>query len=261
MALTDLTVRLLLIFFPGIICFFIMDAFIVHRDRKAHEILLFSYIYGILSYLIYGLFFIPLRMMTTSVKPGINAPWDLSVFKWLSDPKAQLDVLEIVCASIIGVVLAFILSFCVKKKFLHTIAQRFGVTNKFAETDVWNFSFNMDDARWCVVRDMPNNLMFQGYAQAFSDVGEFSELLLTQVSVYDEKTAELRYEADRIYLARKKDDWTIQFQNLPQGEGTSNAEQNYKARTDDGQADSANAGGNGTEGRAEPAEHDCGSPR
>jgi Family of unknown function (DUF6338) len=259
MALTDLTVRLLLIFFPGIICFLIVDAFTVHRERKAHEIVLFSYIYGILSYLIYGLLFLPLAVIFATLKPGAYKPLDLSVFKWLSDPKAQLDFWEIVFATAIAVCLAFLVSFCIRKKFLHAFAYRLKVTNKFAEADVWNYAFNIDEARWCVVRDMAHNLMFQGYVQAFSDVGDFSELLLTQVSVYDEKMAELRYEADRIYLARKKDDWTIQFQDLPQGQETSNGGQNHEARAQQANADSSDATGYGAEGRSEPTEHN-GSP-
>jgi hypothetical protein len=255
MALTDLTVRLLLIFFPGIICFLILDALIVHRERKTHEILLFTYIYGVLSYFIYGLVFLLFAPVAAIVTRGFRRPWTLSVFKWLSDSNAQLDFWEILFATLIAILLAFVLSYFAKKKTLPRIAHRFKVTNKFAEPDVWNFAFNMDEARWCVVRDMANNLMFQGYAQAFSDVGEFSELLLTQVSVYDEKTAELRYEADRIYLARKKDDWTIQFQDLPQGEGTSNGEGNHKTGADQGNADTAHAVGDRTEGLPEPAEH------
>ena len=203
MGLTDLTVRLMLIFFPGIICFFVFDAFTVHRERKAHEILLLSYIYGIISYFIYGVLLVPLRIMVSFGQRGrFLLPWDLSVFNWLSDSRAQLDFWEIVAATVIAFVLAFILSFFHRKKLLHTLGQRLKVTTKFAELDVWNFAFNLDDARWCVVRDMANQLMFQGYIRAFSDVGEAVELLLTQVSVYDEKTSELCYQADRMYLSR-----------------------------------------------------------
>ena len=88
MGLTDLTVRLMLIFFPGIICFFIVDAFTIHRERKAHEILLLSYIYGILCYFIYGLLFIPLRIVFSFGQQGSHLrPWEISVFNWLSDSR------------------------------------------------------------------------------------------------------------------------------------------------------------------------------
>ena len=126
-------------------------------------------------------------------------------------------------------------------------------TNKFGDVDVWNLAFNMDDARWCVVRDMNNALMFDGYIRAFSDVGENVELLLTQVHVYNEQTAELCYEADRMYLARKRDDLTIQFQiqDLNQGKEPTDGGKNDK-----NSADPSSTGGDGKEGGTESAQHE-----
>ena len=218
MELTDLTVRLLLIFLPGIICYLVVDSLTVHRVRQTHEILIFSYIYGFLSYFSYGLL-----LLALATRFSANRPWvvlkspkslDLSVLRWLSDAKVSLDFLEIVCVTVMSLVLAYILSYCDRKKILHTIAQRTGASKKFGEPDVWNFAFNLNNARWCTVRDFNNKLMFQGYIRAFSDVGESAELLLTDVTVYNESTGELCYQADRMYLSRKKDDLTIQFQDL-----------------------------------------------
>ncbi len=257
MGLTDLTVRLMLIFFPGIVCFFVFDAFTAHRERKAHEILLLSYLYGIVSYFVFGMLSLPIRAIVSLwQRGGCLKAWDLSVFNWLSDSRAQLDLWEIVAATAVAFVLAFVLSYAHRKKLLHALDQRLKVTTKFAELDVWNFAFNLDDARWCVVRDMANHLMFQGYIRAFSDVGEAAEVLLTQVSVFDEKTSELCYQADRMYLARKKDDLTIQFYDTPQGEGVSHGRgQNDQAIAETGNGDSATAGRNGTEGQPESPQH------
>ena len=254
MGLTDLTVRLMLIFFPGIICFFVFDAFTAHRERKVYEILLCSYIYGMLSYFIYGLLLFLGLTISLAWGGGIRS-WKIPVFGWLADVKTELDFLPIAAATVIAFVLAFVLSFCHRKKLLHTIGQRFEVTTKFAELDVWNFAFNLDDARWCVVRDMENNLMFHGYIRAFSDVGEASELLLTQVEVYDEKTSELCYQADRIYLARKKDNLTIQFYDTPQGEEIVDGGKTETADERAGKSDSSVAGRNATEGEPESGQH------
>jgi hypothetical protein len=261
MGLTDLTVRLMLIFFPGIVCFFIFDSFTAHRERKAHEILLLSYIYGILSYSIFAIISWPIRGVSLLwQRSGHPRAWELSVFNWLSDSNAKLDFWEIIAATVIAFALAFVLSLCHRKKLLHAIGQRLKVSSKFAELDVWNFAFNMDDARWCVVRDMGNHIMFQGYIRAFSDVGEAAEVLLTQVSVYDERTGELCYQADRIYLARKKDDLTIQFQDLPQREEASNVRQDDKDVAACGDSDSTAAGRNGSERKPESTQHQHVSP-
>jgi hypothetical protein len=257
MGLTDVTVRLMLIFFPGIICFFIVDAFTVHRERKAHEILLLSYLYGMLCYFVCALILMPVKLMLAFGRGGSNLhPWDLSIFNWLSDSKAQLDFWEIVAATVVSFVMAFGLSYCQRKKLLHAAGQSMNVTKKFAEPDVWNFAFNLDESRWCVVRDMSNNLMFQWYIRAFSDVGDHAELLLTQVCVYEEKTSELRYEADRIYLARKKEDLTIEFHDVPQGEGASHVRQDDKAIIDASAGHSSVAGRDGSEGEPESGQHE-----
>ncbi len=97
--------------------------------------------------------------------------------------------------------------------------------------------------------------MFEGYIRAFSDVGKCAELLLTQVSVYDEKTSELCYQADRIYLARKKDDLTIEFHDPPHGEESSNGRQDDKAVAQAGDSDSPVTGRNGSEREPESAQH------
>lgn len=54
MDISELTIKLLLLFFPGIVCYLIVDALIVHRERKLHEIFLLSFVYGVLAYVIYA---------------------------------------------------------------------------------------------------------------------------------------------------------------------------------------------------------------
>ena len=85
------------------------------------------------------------------------------------------------------------------------------VTPKFGQPNVWSFALNANEVKWATVRDLQNNLMFQGYIRAFSDVEDPAEILLTQVCVYNEKTGERLYEADTIYLARDKSNLTIEF--------------------------------------------------
>ncbi len=119
MGLTDLTVRLMLIFFPGIICLLIVEALTTHGERKAHETILYSYIFGFLSYIFYGLVAFALGTRFVWGKPWIKlGSWDVSFFKWLSNPGAQLDFLEIVSATAIALIGAFVISYVDKKKWL-----------------------------------------------------------------------------------------------------------------------------------------------
>ncbi len=62
---------------------------------------------------------------------------------------------------------------------------------------------------WVTVRDHKLDLYYYGWIEAWSDSGEERELILREVEVYKNSTAEFLYESDVIYISRKHDDLTI----------------------------------------------------
>jgi len=52
--ITELTIKLLLLFFPGIICYLIIQALTVRRERKGYEVFLLTFVYGAICYLIFA---------------------------------------------------------------------------------------------------------------------------------------------------------------------------------------------------------------
>lgn len=249
MGLTEFTLRLLLLFFPGIVCFLIVDALTVHRERKTHEVIFFTLLFGLISYFVHAVVLevVGIRFYRVEGFPGL---WIMSVstgpafFGSLTDAKVEIDFWEIFWVAIWAVLLAFLIAFCHNRYYLHKFAKRWGITEKFGDPNVWSYAFNAKNADWCVVRDIPNKLMFQGRIEAFSDVEEHAELILEDVIVYNEATSEECYRAQRIYLARKREDITVEFQNP----GDSNAK---PAEQNDPVAGSGNAegGSQSSEGR------------
>lgn len=211
MTLTDLTIKLLLLFLPGIICYLTVDVLIVHRARKLHEIFLFTFVYGLISYLIYG-FLKALCHLTITADEGLRIPpAHVMFFQSLCDKNCAIDVLEIGIVTFLSFVLGVAIGFAINKSWFHNLARYLKITSKFSQPNVWSFVLNAKEVKWATVRDIQNNLMFQGYIQAFSDVEEPAEIFLTRVSVYNEKTGEFLYEADTLYLAREKNNLTIEF--------------------------------------------------
>lgn len=217
MNITELTLRLLLLFFPGIICFYVVDALIVHRERQTYQVFLFSYVYGLLSYCVFATFHL---IYVTIIGATINRetgsiqfpiPGAISFSRSLTDPNVTLDFLEITFVTVVAIAVGFCIAYAVNHKWLYKAAKRFNVTKKFGDLDVWSFAFNTDEVRWATVRDLTHNFMFTGYVRAFSDVEESAELILTDVIAYNETTGAELYRADRLYLSRKKDDLTIEF--------------------------------------------------
>jgi hypothetical protein len=207
MDMTELTVKLLLLFFPGIICHQLVDALVVHRERKLHEVFLLSFVYGILSYLIFA-----------AILCAASQSWSpqMAMFAALTDSEKSIDVWEVMSVSGLACVLAIVMSAALNRYWFHDIARSFGVSRKFGQPNVWSFALNANEVRWATVRDIENKLMFQGYVRAFSDNEDPAEILLTEVCVYNEHSAELLYEADHIYLARPRGNLTIEFPIVPQ---------------------------------------------
>jgi hypothetical protein len=257
MAFTELTLRLLLLFFPGIVCFVIVEALAVHRERKTHEVLFFTYVYGMLSYLAYALisFLFGFRVYRIDGESGLwvgSISGSPAFFSSLTDSKVALDFWEIGWVAVCAAVLAFIVVYLNKIKGLHKFAHAIGATNRFGDPNVWSFALNAPDATWCVVRDLQNKLMFQGYVAAFSDVEDVAELVLTDVIVYNEETSEECYRAKRLYIGRKRDELTVEFQFPKEAQGD----------TDGGQTEqiSCPERGSNKEGGCEPAEQQRSAP-
>jgi hypothetical protein len=192
MSLTELTVRLLLLFLPGIICYLTVDALIVHRERKVHEIFLFSFVYGLLSYSIYFL----IASFFTVVAGRLHVPLppaQLSILQCLCDNKTAINWVEVGLATGLAPFLGVLISVAHEKSWLYRAARWLKITKKLGPANVWTFVVNAPEAKWATVRDLPNNLMFQGYVLAFSDLEEPAEVFLTNVNVYNEKTGQLLY--------------------------------------------------------------------
>jgi hypothetical protein len=211
MNMTELTVKLLLLFFPGIVCFLTVDALTVHRERKVHDIFLLAFVYGLLSYLSYAILKALLGMSITADDGLRIPPPSISIFRSLTNKDTGVDVVEVGFVTVLAVALAVSFSCAQNRYWFHDLARHLKITRKFGQPNVWSFALNANEVKWATVRDLDKNLMFQGYIRAFSDVEDPAEILLTQVSVYNEKTGELLYEADHVYLARDRADLTIEF--------------------------------------------------
>ena len=207
----ELTVKLLLLFFPGIVCYLIVDALVVHRERKLHEIFLLSFVYGLLSYVVYALVK-ALFGLSISATEGLRVPPPhIAILQSLYIKDSAVDVVEISLVTGVAVVLGIVVSFALNRYWFHDIARHLKITPKFGQPNVWSFALNTNEVKWATIRDMQNNLMFQGYIRAFSDVEDPAEIFLTQVCVYNEKTGERLYEADTMYIARERSNLTIEF--------------------------------------------------
>lgn len=215
MELTEFALRLMLLFFPGIICFYIIETLTVHRERPTHEVLLRCFIYGIFSYLAYAGVLALLNCSWCERTASYDFPDQVSILKSSFNQNATPNISEIFLTTVIATILGLLFSCAIAHKWPNDFGQWTKISKKFGDPNVWSRTFNSGTAQWATIRDLENGQMYAGYVEAFSDVEDVAELLLSHVIVYNEHTGEELYQADHMYLSRRRDNLTVEIPNPP----------------------------------------------
>ncbi|MCH7819883.1 MAG: hypothetical protein IIB40_10045 [Candidatus Marinimicrobia bacterium] len=206
MEITKFSFGLLIIFIPGLLAFYIVDALTYHKEAKFHDKLLRAYLFGVLSYSIYYLLTLLFKADFEILKYFTN---DTVIYFTLGQLK------DVFSTSIISIAVGLTLSWTKNRKILFRIAQGMGITKKFADLDVWSYIFNSPDNYWIRVRDYNKNIIYQGWVEAFSDSTGKDELLLTQVSRFDLHSGKPFDDnpLERLYIPISRDDMTVELIN------------------------------------------------
>jgi hypothetical protein len=181
--------RLFVIFLPGLLGHYLLAALTVHRTYALAEVVLRALLIGLISYL-----------------PLIPIVGDqLFVVQFLADPDVARTtgaeaLLQAGLATIPSVFLSSLWALACNRKLLVRAARLLRITKRTGEIDVWGFSFNSDLPNWVVVRDLNNNLMYEGWAKCFSDDGHARELLLGDTRVSQNDSGKPLYNLPAIYL-------------------------------------------------------------
>lgn len=207
MAASEFTVRLLLLFFPGVICAYIIDSLTIHRPKSQFEFILDSLVYGLASYLVYWAALWGASHLGFQVRP-------LVFLHALTDGRVSVSFRELAWASFVASLLALCLTVISTHKLHFRLARRLGLTKKFGELDVWGFVFNSPEIEWATVRDHAHGLAYDGWVQLFSDDSRSAELVLRDVKVYNNNTGEYLYEVPSLYLSLNRDGIIVEFRRL-----------------------------------------------
>jgi len=211
MEISELTLRLLLLFLPGIIITLILERLTVSDEKRHFYFILSSFLYGIFSYAFYALLLIIFDCL-----PRIEINTNVIFLDALIDEEIKINFGEILKVSIISVVLGFFIATLINQKYLHRFSQFIGISKKFAEIDVWGYLLNSkdDELRWVRVRDTEHNLCFEGWIEAFSDTHKNNELFLRDVIVFKNDTGDKLYNVPGLYISRNPDNLTVEFYAL-----------------------------------------------
>ena len=205
MAITDLTISLILLFLPGLVTLFIIDTLATHKKWELYKYVYYAFILGFINYSIWYLL---------SLLPFLGIEKFYFIQSLIDKQKINSD--EVFYVSIvIAIPFGFIATWIIEKKLIYRVARRLGISKKIGDSDIWSFTFNStENTDWIVIRDYNNNIMIEGFVESFSDSSERDELLLSKVKVYENSSGELMYEIAGMYFAPERGKYIFEFPQL-----------------------------------------------
>ncbi len=198
---SEFALRIIFLFIPGLITFNIVANLTFHKEYKTPDILLGSLTYGFISYLVYYLVFILLLTEKLSLlRLNFYFANDLTNFN------TQLNFKEIAIATGCAIPVGLVAASLINSKVLYRVANLLKISDKLDDLGVWNRAFEVSLNNWVIIRDIENDLMYQGWIESFSEGIEDKEILLRDVDVYINSDGQFSYSIPAMYMCLKKED-------------------------------------------------------
>lgn len=208
MELSVLTLRVVLLFFPGVLCALIVHALTIQRERTTPQFLTSAFVYGVSTYLLLASFREAYAAAARLV--GWKTPPRVTFFDVLTNERARIAWGEIGLSAAVALLLALLIAAATNHNLLHRAAERVGISRRFGEPDVWSHFLNSPQVRWISVRNLSADVVYEGWVEAFSDTGQTPEIVLRDVNVYRNSSGAKLYDRTRIYLSPDKQSIVIE---------------------------------------------------
>lgn len=218
--MTEFTFFLMVIFLPGIVAYKITDAYTVHKEHKTHEVIISSFLYGFISYLLYYTVFYVIAFcksekFTLQLFNTLKAQQLAKTTGTLDAP--VIDFYEIFWVTGFGVIVGVVITLLDTYKILHRVAKFFCLIYKHGDLDTFTYlmrsSLIKNDA-WVIIRDIEDDRAYAGWVAEYSIGKEQNELFLRDVVIFQNSTGELMMTSPGIYLAKPKEKYVIEFPDL-----------------------------------------------
>jgi hypothetical protein len=208
--------QLAVVFVPGLIWSSIVDRLCTNpRPRSEFSAVLRAFGFGIATYFVYFVgYYVFIRVVYGGWPTLLNGITAAPGAGELRAVRPQ----DVLFATLLATVLAVLWAAASNRKLFMRLMQRLRVTRKFGDEGVWEYAFNMGTAsvEYVNVRDLENRIAYAGFVKAFSEGGEFREILLDQVRVSELDGGTHLFEMPMIYLSRTRDSLHIEFPFNPQ---------------------------------------------
>lgn len=207
--MNDFAVLIGLISFPGIIATIICDKLLVHAERwNSFKYGIYTFIFGVGSYVALQ-FLVWALSIVSRYLPFLSESTTLSLWSTLATGQ-DLNFSEVAWATGLSPFIALAAVYCVNKKHMIRFAQKYGISNKYGDENLFSYFLNSPDVFWVYLRDPISGFSYRGAVRSFSETKEVQEITLTDVSVYSYKDSLLLYQLDSIYISKPLGTFTIE---------------------------------------------------
>ena len=140
------------------------------------------------------------------------------------ESNVEIKGLEIIIATIIAIILSFIVTAIGHHKLIYRFAQKFGISNKYGDENLFLRFSNSPDVEWIYVRCPDKGLTYLGALEFYAENADINEIVLSQVTVYNYSDSAEMYSIDQIYLSLSKNQ-TILEQAIIETDGEQESKQ------------------------------------
>lgn len=199
--MNQFVVSLIVILIPGIIAAVICDKITVHSKWNTFKFSLYALILGLATYVGLQLIFYTWDIIKSCF---INVPaWShLQVWNSTISQTREISAKEVVYATLLSLPVAFFASFLINYKIFNKLAKKLNVSTKFGDENLYSYYLNAKEIDWVYVRDIENNLTYQGRIESYSENDHMQELVMYDVTVFRYKDSIELYSIPTIYLTK-----------------------------------------------------------
>lgn len=218
MELSDLTIKLIFLFIPGIISFLIVSHLTVHSPWTPFYFVAYSMMLGFANYVILS----GAMFLLSIIWPGVEHIefWDILLSLGTSASESSVEKIyfrEVFFASSIAIITGLLFALIINKKILFQISRYLRISQKMDDDDVWQTFLEIKDIDYIYLRLPEENLVYAGRVKYFSFPHTPRELVMVNVDVYldndqkntNEVTSHL-YSMNSIYLSLEGRKFTLE---------------------------------------------------
>lgn len=204
MEISELTIKLIIILVPGAIASLIYERLTIHKKWTSFEFIVMSILFGGLSYILAQYAHNLLGFLETGA---------LDEF-WNNLPSKEIPFYAVSSALVSSIFIGLISSSIDHYKVANRIGKKILISNKYGDENLYSYFLNANNIKEVYFRDKAKGLTYHGEVESFSEADDFKELVLRDVKVYSYENSELFYEIDKLYIARSKDDITMEVPHI-----------------------------------------------